>query len=227
MKLPAVLFALALFTNLYGQTYPALEKTLTKELSYNDHGFGEDGKWVYYPDKAYIKKIEKPLAKAVLPHYDFYQVTLTNYLGYHVNQGTCVVLFDSLQSSIVLVEPLWYSDISEPFVKLFLKKPFGSLPELLGFLKEAHELMEIGSGYTFVNTSATDQLITYDLVYFKGDSYTTGGEVSTSTIRYKEDGISRRIEIHLKDLKPVEYIYMNPAIKDDKEYKDGYRKTIK
>lgn len=208
----------------FGQTYSALEETLKKELPANST---QDGRWVFYADKANIEKIEKPLVKAVVPNYDFYKVSLTNYLGYHVNQGTCVVLFDSLKSKIILVQPIWYGGISEPLVKLFLKKQFDNKDKLLSFLNELNELVEIGSGYKFVNTSSTDDLITYDLVYFKGDSYTTGGNGTSSTVNYTSDGIWRQIEIKIKNFKMIEYVSINPKLKDKKEYKDNYKETIK
>ena len=224
MRLLTLILTFGLLTNLYGQTYPALDTVLKKELSQNSM---TDGRWVYYPEEAYIEKIEKPLVKAVLPNYDFYKVTLTNYLGYHVNQGTCLILFDSLKSKIVLVQPIWYGGISESLIKMVLKKRFDNKDSLLNFLKEFNELMEVGSGYKFVNTSSTDDLLKYDLVYLKGDSYTTGGNGTSSTINYTQDGIWRQIEIKIKDFKMIEYISLNPAVKDDKEYKKDYKEIIK
>ena len=224
MRLLTLILTIGLLTNVYGQTYPALDTVLKKELSQNST---TDGRWVYYPDKANIEKIGKPIVKAVLSNYDFYKVTLTNYLGYHVNQGTCIVLFDSLKSKIILVQPIWYGGISEQLIKLVLKKPFDNKDKLLSFLNELNELMEIGSGYKFVNTSSTDDLIKYDLVYFKGDSYTTSGNGTSSTVNYTSDGIWRQIEIKIKNLKMIEYTSINPALKDNKEFKKDYKETIK
>lgn len=223
MKLLILILTFGLLTNIYGQTYPALDTVLKREFSESST---TDGKWVYYSDKADIEKIEKPLVKDVLTNYDFYKVTLTNYLGYHVNQGTCIVLFDSLKSSVILVQPIWYGGVCEQLIKLVLKKPFDNKENLLSFMKELNELMEIGSGYKFINTSSTDNLITYDLVYFKGDSYTTVGNGTSSTVNYTKDGIWRQIEIRIKDLKMIEYTSINPALKDNKEYKDSYKETI-
>lgn len=224
MRLLTWILTFRLLTNLYGQTYPTLDSVLKKELPQNST---TDGRWVYYPEKANIEKIEKPLVKAVLPNCDFYKATLTNYLGYHVNQGTCVVLFDSLKSKIILVQPIWYGGISEPLIRLVLKKPFDNKDKLLSFINELNELMEVGSGYKFVNTSSTNDSIKYDLVYFKGDSYTTGGNGTSSTVNYTSDGIWRQIEIKIKDFKIVEYTSINPAMKDNKEYKNDYKETIK
>lgn len=224
MRLLTIIFALGLLTNLYGQTHPSLEEVLKKELSENST---KDGRWVYYSDKANIEKVDKPLLKAVLPNYDFYKVGLTNYLGYHVNQATCIVLFDRLNSSIVLVEPIWYGGISEPLIKLFLNKPFKNNEKLLSSLNELNQLMEIGSVYKFVNTGSSDKLITYDLVYFEGDSYTTGGNGISSTVRYTKNGVWRQIEIKIKDLRLIEYVSINPKLKDNNEFKESYKQTIK
>ena len=87
--------------------------------------------------------------------------------------------------------------------------------------------MEIGSGYKFVKTGSSDSLITYDLVYFKGDSYTTGGNGTSSTVNYNKDGIWRQIEVEMKNLKIKKYIVMNPALKDNDEFKKDYRRIIK
>ncbi len=224
MRLLTLIFIFGMFSNLYGQSYHALENVLKKELSQHST---TDGRWVYYPDKANIEKIEKPLVKAALPNYDFYKVSLTNYLGYHVNEGTCVILFDSLKSKIVLVKPIWYGGISDPLIKLVLKKPFDNKEKLLNFLNELNELMEIGSAYKFVYTGATEDILKYDLVYFKGDSYTTSGKGTSSTVNYTKDGIWRQIEIKVKNFKMIEYTSINPSLKDNKEYKKDYKDIIK
>ena len=197
----------------YGQTCPALEKTLAKELPEKST---TDGRWVFYPNRANIKKIEKPLIKAIVPSYDFYEVVLTNYLGWHVNQGTCVVLFDSIKSRIILVEPLWYGGTSRSLLKLFIGHKFPAKDSIIRFLTELNELMQVGSGYKYRQTSITDTAIRYDLGYFKGDTYTTGGNGVTSTTRYNDDGVWRKIIVDIDKLKVVRYTEINP-ITNDKE----------
>lgn len=200
-----------LLNHAHGQSYPALEKVLAKELSNESE---EDGRWVFYPGNGDIKKIDKPLVKEIIPDYDFFQVTLTNFLGYHVNQGICLILFDSSMAKIVLVEPIWYRDISQPLVKMFIGKKFGSMDSLFKFLTELNELMGIGSGFKFRNTSIADSLITFDLGYFKGDAYTTGGNGTKSTVQYNEDGVWRKIMIDIKEGAIIRYTSINPKGND-------------
>ena len=213
MKRLIIIATLGLFTTAYGQTFPALEKVLKKELPESSTS---DGRWVFYTEKANIQKIEKPIVKALIPNYDFYSVTLTNYLGWHVNQGTCLVLFDSFKSKITLVEPLWFGGTNHQLVKLFLGKKFQNQNSLTNFLTELTELMQVGSGYKFRTTSQSDTLITLDLGYFKGDSYTTGGNGTSSTVRYNDDGVWRKIEISLRDFAIVRYTEINPKTNDKK-----------
>ena len=214
MKLLILILLLDLFTYSYGQNYPALEKLLTKELSKDSQ---KDGRWVFYADKATIERIIKPRVKSRVPNYEFYQVNLINYLGYHINEGTCLVLFDSLKSKMILIEPLWYNGTSQPLIKLFIGEKFENKDSLLSFLKELNELIEVGSGYRFRNTGFTDSLITYDLGYFKGDSYTTGGNGISSTVTYNKDGVWRKIKIYIKNLEIIRYMSINPKMNGDKE----------
>jgi hypothetical protein len=197
--------------NVYGQSYPTLEKVLAKELTKESQ---EDGKWVFYADKANIERVNNPLLKGSFPNYDPFRVTLTNYLGYHVNQGTCVVLFDSLKSKFILVEPMWYMGVSKPLIKLLIGRKFENMDTLLSVLKGVHDLLEIGSRYKFRNTSYSDSVITYDLGYFKGDSYTTGSNGTSSTVRHNEDGVWRKIIIDVKDLTIIRYTSVNPHAYD-------------
>jgi hypothetical protein len=221
MKLLTIILTFGFLTNIYGQTNPYLEKILKKDFSENS---SLDGKWVFYSDKANIEKITKPVVKTVIPNFDFYQVTLTNYLGYHVNQGTCLVLVDSLKSKTLLVEPLWYGGTSKALIKLFIGHKFSSKDSLLNFMIQLDELMQIGSGYKFRQTSYTDTLITYDLGYFKGDSYTTGGNGTSSTVNYNEDGVWRKIRIDIKDLAIIRYTAINPKM-NDKEVVERHQCT--
>lgn len=211
MKLLFTILTYGLITNLFAQSNQELIKALTKDFSENST---KDGRWVFYSNKAGIKKIEKSLIKAVIPTYDFYEVTMTNYLGWHINQGTCVVLFDSIKSKTILFEPLWYGGATQKMLKLFVGHKFRSKDSLLSFLEELNELMQIGSGYKFKLTSSNDTAITYDLGYFKDDTYTTGGSGVTSTTRYNEDGIWRKIIVETKELSILRFTSINPVTKD-------------
>lgn len=77
-------------------------------------------------------------------------------------------------------------------------------------MTQLNELMQIGSGYKFLQTGYTDTLVTYDLGYFKGDNYTTGGNGTSSTINYNKDGVWRNIRVEIKDYAIIKYIEINP-----------------
>lgn len=211
MRLLFTIVAFGIFNFVFGQTYPALERALTKEFPEESQ---KDGRWVFFSDKAEIEKFDQPAIKSSFPNFELFQVTLTNFLGWHVNQGTCLILFDSLASKIILVEPLWYSGPSKALANLFIGRKFKNKETLLSFLDGVNELMGIGSGYKFRHTGYSDTLITYDLGYFKGDTYTTGGNGTTSVQRYNEDGIWRKIIIDIKNFTIVRYTSINPKTND-------------
>lgn len=194
--------------NVFGQLRNFnLEKALKRDFSkYAD----KDGKWVFYHEKANIKKVDKPLVMARIPGYNVYQVNLTNYLGYHVYNSVCLVLFDSANSKTRLVEPLWYGGCSKPFLEFFIGQKFDNKDALLSFLQELNDLMQIGSFHKFTLTSWSDSLVTYDLRYSYGDTYTTDANGITSTVRPNSDGIRRNIRIDIKDFTIIQYAEINP-----------------
>lgn len=194
--------------NAFGQLLNwSLEKALTRDFPKYSH---KEGKWVFYHEKANIKKIDKPLVMARIPGYNVYQVNLTKYLGYHVYNSVCVVLFDSVNSKTRLVEPLWYGGYSKSLLTLFIGQKFDNKDALLSFLQELNDLMQIGSFYKFTLTSYSDSLVTYDLGYSNGDTYTTGGNGITSIVRHNSNGIWRNLRIDIKDLTIVQYAEINP-----------------
>ncbi len=207
MKQVLMLLFLGLFHFAVAQTNQKLEKVLCKTFSEKSD---EDGRWVFYAQNAKMQKIEKPIVKARHPNLDFYTVSMVNYLGYHINQSTCLVLYDSLKAKAVLVPPLWYSGISQNAIDLCLHQQFESKAAVLDYLQALHELIELGAGYRFVQTSYSDSLIQYDLVYSRGDSFTTGGNGVRKTIQYTQDGVWRKISVALNDWRVVQYLVVNP-----------------
>lgn len=182
----------------YSQS-PELKKLLEKKFSAEST---EDGRWVYYPDQANITLLETPLINSRYPHALVYRVTLTNYLGYHVNTSACVIMHDTVKRKITLVEPLWYSGLSKPFLKQFLMLKFDSKEKLLAFVSELNTVMETGSAYKFELSSYSDSVVTYSLTYDDdGKKFTPADStVATSTIKYKERKLMRNIRMTLNDL---------------------------
>jgi hypothetical protein len=210
MKRLLIILTFGFLTNVHGQDMASFEKVLIREFSEKST---KDGKWVYYANEADIDKVETLSIKAIIPNYDFYKVKLTNYLGWHITQATCIVAFDSLESKILLIKPIWFSDINEPLLRLLTKKPFESKTQLSKVIDEVNQLMEVGSNYRFIKTGSTDNLITYDLI--KGDSYITSAPGTSSPVQYKTDGIWRQIEIKISGLEIEQYKSTNLKTLDE------------
>jgi hypothetical protein len=168
-----------------------LEEFLLGNFSQNST---KDGRWVYYKDNANIQKLDKPEVSKVIPSYNFYKVRLTNYLGYHVNSCSNLVLFDSVNKKMIHPEPMWYSDNNEEFIKLFIGKKFSDSTALMAFVNEFHDLLRVGSTGQFANTKYSNTKVTFDDT-FEG---ARGTEVW------------RHIEVYIKDNTIVEYRSINP-----------------
>jgi len=124
-----------------------------------------DGRWVYYREKANIQKLEKPQISKVIPEYNFYKINLTNYLGYHINSSSNLILFDSVKLRVIQAVPMWYGDISDDLLRLFIGKKFSDSSSLLKFTTELQSLMNAGSTGGFENTKYNEDRITFDLTY--------------------------------------------------------------
>lgn len=184
------------------QSFPELERVLAKELN---HDMTEDGRWVYFPEKKDIKPIDKPLVKRVIPRYDFYSVSLTNFLGYHVNASHCLVLFDVSRSKLILVEPMWYGDISKPFMELFVNTTFSDKESLMAFLEELKDLLSVGTGNAgFGELKYTPNSVTFDMVYPNGNAQTR---------------VWRSLEVVITNNRIVAFKSTNPAMGETKTVK--------
>ena len=109
--------------------------------------------WVYVKDQADIQRMVKPRVIAVLPEFSFYTVTLTNYLGYHINRSRNLILFDSTRSRVIHVVPMWYGDISADLLSMFIGKTFPDSTSMLNFTLELQSLIIAGSTGGFENTT--------------------------------------------------------------------------
>jgi hypothetical protein len=217
MKKLLILLLFGFIHSVYAQKYTGLEKVLQKELSTSST---KDGRWVFYAKRASIEKLDKVQIKKYFPEYDVFKMELTNYLGYHVNQANCIVLYDSLKSAIIKVDPLWYGGISDTLIKLCINKKFDNKDSLLNFMKAIHELMVIDSGYSFVNTGCTEKNISYDLMSAKGNTYTiTNFNGGSSVTQNLKEGAWRKTTIVIDDLKIKKYTSINPVTSDKEEVK--------
>jgi hypothetical protein len=193
------------------QSYPELEKVLEKEIKLISNN---DGRWAFYAYEANIKKIDKPLVKSLIPNYEIYKVFLSNHMGFETLKVRCLILFDSINSKILLIPPLWFNGINETLIKLFLNEPFKDNASLLCFLKELHELMEIGSGYKFINTGITENMVSYQLTRLENVFNNADISIMDSLVQNKYSSVHREIKIDIKDLKIIRYTSTNPITKD-------------
>lgn len=143
------------------QEFVELKKVMKRELP-DDSNL--DGRWVYEEEISEIEKIETDIEK-YLTDFEFYKVRLVNYLGWHINDTDCLVLFNKSDSSIILIEPLWYGGVSKKLIGMFIDYKFQTEEELQKFVFSLQDLLLIGSKQNkdFRNTVIGENKITFDL----------------------------------------------------------------
>lgn len=193
-KLVTLITIVFIFQFSFGQDYQRLKFALLKDFP---AGAQKNGAWVYNPADSNFQRIYKPEVNKFIPNYSFYKVRLTNFLGYHVNSSICLVLFDSARLKTLLAVPMWYSDIDEKFLELFIGIKFSDSSSIMKFTYELKDLMIIGSTGQFENIKYSKDHIMFDLTY--------------DGARGKE--VWRQIEITISDNVIRKFISTNPKMK--------------
>jgi len=193
-KLATSITILFIFQFSFGQNYQKLKFALIKDFPADAQ---KDGAWVYNSSDTNFQRIYKPEVNKFIPNYSFFRVRLTNFLGYHVNPSNCLVLFDSARLKTLLAVPMWYSDIDENFLRLFIGIKFSDNSSVMKFTNELKDLMIIGSTGQFENSKYSKDQITFDFTY--------------DGARGKE--VWRQIEITISDNVIKKFISTNPKTK--------------
>ncbi|MBQ4805824.1 hypothetical protein J8L88_23405, partial [Aquimarina sp. MMG015] len=176
----------------FGQEFSQLKSELNIKFP-NDSIVG-DNVWAFYEEMANIKEIDKSIVKKYLNGSNIYQVTLTNYLGYHIEDADCLVIFNNKTSELELIPPIWFDLSMDDFFSKFFGKQFESKSELKKFIFQIQELMLTGSVLkSFENNKFESNKISFDLI---------------ETRRSKKK-VWRRMEIEIKDNVMIDFIKDN------------------
>jgi hypothetical protein len=179
----------------YGQDLTEIKASLEK-LKIDENGSYESDKWYYNSDKADIKEIKKETLNKVLTEYDLYSVFLKGFYGRHEKSSRCLVLLNSDNGELKIIDPIWYSEINSEFIKMVIGYEFESEKELQKFTFELQEVLLIGSEHNkdFKNTIFGKNKIIFDLY----DSY-----MKERIWRKIEIGIDNNSIIFLSSTNPI------------------------
>ncbi|WP_046758909.1 hypothetical protein [Kordia jejudonensis] len=173
----------------FGQDFSKLKSELNTKFP-NDSIVG-DNVWAFYEEIANIKEIDKSIIKKYLNGSNIYQVTLTNYLGYHIEDADCLVIFNNKTSELELIPPIWFDRSMNDFFSKFFGKKFESKSELQKFISQMQDLMLTGSvRKNFENTKFESNKISFDLI----------------ETRKSKKKVWRKMEIEIKDNVMIDFI---------------------
>ena len=183
----------------YGQDIANLKESLNV-LKVEKNGVQVSEKWYYNPQTSEIKHIKTEVLNEILPKYDLYSVFLERFSGWHDNSSKCLVLHDSSNGELKVIEPLWYNGISSDFFQMFINYKFENSQHIQKFIFEFQKVMLIGSDHSksFKNTVFGDDRITFDLYDF-----------------YQTERIWRKIEIGISN-NVIKYLASTNPITEQK-----------
>ena len=178
-------------TRAFTQDLSKLEQLFQKQFPAKSKA---DGRWVFDPNQAYIRKVKSPVVNATLPDVSFYGVRLTNYLGLHVNSCECLVIVSDNDTKATLVEPLWYNGMGEQLLGLTIGKQFRDTGTLMRFVRELQVLLEIGTKMFFQRTRYSPTKITFNLMKSENNEVWRNFEViinkrTIMSYNCKKDGV--------------------------------------
>ncbi|WP_447113613.1 hypothetical protein [Psychroserpens sp. BH13MA-6] len=177
-----------------GQNFVELKAELIERFP-NDSIEG-DNVWAFFEETANIKKIIKPTVKKYLNEFDLYQATLTNFLGYHIEDAECLIIYNPKTSELEMYPPIWFDNSMEKFFTKFYDTEFESKAEMKKFISQIQEIMLIGSlRKSFENTEFDSEKITFNLM----------------ETRNSKKKVWKKMEIKTNGNRIIEFMSDNPA----------------
>lgn len=178
-----------------------LEKLLQKK--FNAHS-KRQSHLVYQADKAAITLLKTPLINARYPNALLYRVMLTNYVSGQANTAPHVIMYDTAENKITLVEPLDNGALSKPFVRRFLSQRFQAKEQLQAFIAELSAAVAFGPAYKFELADYSDVGVTYSLTAVANNT------TATSTIRYKNRKLWNTAQLMLRGAVITQMVAADP-----------------
>ena len=142
----------------YSQKLSQVDSILRIKFPPNGRGY-----WHYYAASAKLHRLSKPQLTKHIPYFRFYQANFLNTLCWP-EEAECLLVCDTRNKSVKLVEPVWYSNETLEFIKSFKGQSFKDSSELKNFVKELQDLIGMTEGYPVKNTKYNAGSITFEVL---------------------------------------------------------------
>lgn len=139
--------------------------------------------WIFYKDSANFEKLDYPLVKQYMPNYELYAANLS-YKARRDWKNRWVIFYDSTTKDYIFQQSLTMSELNPKLQLILQQLQFSDSTALRQFINAFHSLRQIGSKCKFIQTTVSDTLLSYDVVWFDDQNYITRPYHDTNETAY-------------------------------------------
>lgn len=154
--------------------------------------------WIFYKDSANFEKLDYPLVKQYLPNYEFYAANLSFKLRPDW-KNRWVISYDSNTKDYIFQQSLTMSGLNPKLQSKLQHLQFSDSAALRKFINAFHSLRQLDSKCKFIQTAASDTLLSYDVVWFDDQNYITKPYYDTKQTQYDSSNILVKYNIEIEN----------------------------
>lgn len=152
--------------------------------------------WIFYKDSANFERLDYPLVKQYLPNYELYSA----YLHYKVRpdwQNRWVIFYDSTTKDYIFQQSLTMEGLNPKLQAKLQNLQFTDSTALHQFINAFHSLRQLDSKCKFIQTAASDTLLSYDVVWFDDQNYISKPYYDTKQTAYDASNIVWKYKVQI------------------------------
>jgi len=175
-------------------------------------GTASKDEWVFYKDSAHFEKLHYPLVTQYLPNYALYSA----YLHYKRRpdwENRWVIFYDSTNKDYIFQPSLTMSELNPKLQSILQHLQFSDSTALRNFINAFHSLRQLDSKCKFIQTAASDTLLTYDVVWFDDQDYITRPYHDSKQTQYDFSNILGKFYIEIENNRIKDYKELNKKVK--------------
>ena len=154
--------------------------------------------WIFYKDSANFEKLDYPLVKQYLPNYEFYAANLSFKLRPDW-KNRWVIFYDSSTKDYIFQQSLTMSGLNPKLQSKLQHLQFSDSAALRKFINAFHSLRQLDSKCKFIQTAASDTLLSYDVVWFDDQNYINRPFYDTKQTQYDAAKIVGKYKVQIEN----------------------------
>lgn len=154
--------------------------------------------WIFYKDSASFEQLDYPLVKKYLPNYELYSA----YLHYKPRpdwKNRWVIFYDSTTKDCIFQQSPTMGGLNPKLQSKLQNLQFTDSTALHQFIRAFHSLRQLDSKCKFIQTAASDTMLSYDVVWFDDQNYIRKPYYDTKQTQYDASSIVVKYNIKIEN----------------------------